>query len=149
MKTLKIKMKHYVLGLVLDKYKTEILLIKKEKPLWMKEHWNGIGGKIEENETSLQAMHRECSEETGFDYDFEHTITFICPGGTVFVFMTTTTHIDYIQKEEELLKIWDMNKLPKLLMDNLNWIIPLSMSTVQKPIILQQNNLGVTNAGTL
>ena len=39
-------------------------MVKRNK-LPYKNCWNGIGGKIEENETEIQATIRECYEETG------------------------------------------------------------------------------------
>jgi len=110
-------------------------------------HWNGIGGKIEQDDkNSLDAMEREALEETGVPYDFEHCITFVCPGGTVFVF----TNLDFLgddisfsQKEDEQLKVWPLNKLPENMMANLRWIIPVCLSTIQFPLIVQQNTLGV------
>lgn len=32
--------------------------------------WDFIGGKVDEGETPISAMHRECIEETGFDAEF-------------------------------------------------------------------------------
>jgi 8-oxo-dGTP diphosphatase len=57
-------MKHYVLGFAFDKDR-RLALIKKQRPDWQKGRWNGIGGHIEENETSRGAMSREFFEETG------------------------------------------------------------------------------------
>jgi 8-oxo-dGTP diphosphatase len=55
----------YVLGFVFDKNTRDLLLIKKKKPVWQNGLLNGIGGKIEDGETELQAMIREFREETG------------------------------------------------------------------------------------
>lgn len=140
-------MKHYVLGLIFNKSKNKILLVEKRKPEWMKGMWNGIGGKIEEGEKSIEAMIRETIEETTYNFTFTHTITFICPGGTVFVFKAFCTNandqISYEQAENEELRIWPLYNLPVTMMANLKWIIPLSLSSVQLPVIVQQNELGV------
>lgn len=42
-----------------------VVLIKKNRPEWQKGKLNGVGGKIENNETPLYAMIREFQEETG------------------------------------------------------------------------------------
>ena len=42
-----------------------VYLIRKNKPEWQAGKLNGIGGHIEEGETALDAMIRECFEETG------------------------------------------------------------------------------------
>jgi len=58
---------HYVLGISINKERTQVLLIKKTKPAWQLGLVNAIGGKIEAGETPLQAMVREYKEETDLD----------------------------------------------------------------------------------
>lgn len=43
----------------------EVLLVSKKSPTWQNGLLNGVGGKVENNETFLDAMHREWKEETG------------------------------------------------------------------------------------
>ena len=137
-------MKHYVLGFVFNKAKDKVLLVEKKRPKWQIDYWNGIGGKIEEDETPLAAMTREGEEETGhFGLGFIHCITFVCPGGTVFVFRgnSDVKGIPYKQREDELLKVWPLNNLPVKVLANLRWLIPVCLSTIQFPIVIQQNTL--------
>ena len=56
-------MKKYVLLLLFTKDFNKILLIKRKKKPFTN-LYNGIGGKIEENETVKEATIRECMEET-------------------------------------------------------------------------------------
>lgn len=56
-----IKLKHV---LVFLKYQDEILLLNRNKPSWMG-CWNGVGGKIENGESPVEAAIRETFEETG------------------------------------------------------------------------------------
>ena len=58
--------KNYVMGLIYDDI-GRVLLIKKNRPKHQVGKWNGVGGKIEEGENSLQAMTREIKEETNLD----------------------------------------------------------------------------------
>lgn len=57
----------YCLGFLFNADGTEVALIKKKRPEWMAEKWNGIGGKIDHKEQPLMAMNREFKEETGVD----------------------------------------------------------------------------------
>lgn len=53
----------YVLGFLFDKKGEKVLLIEKNRPAWQAGFLNGVGGKIEPNETPIQAMVREFKEE--------------------------------------------------------------------------------------
>lgn len=57
-------MKEYVLILLFTRDYKKVLLMRRKKDPY-KNCWNGIGGKIEENETEVEAAIRECKEETG------------------------------------------------------------------------------------
>lgn len=70
----------YVCGLMFNTDKTKVALIKKLRPKWQKGLLNGIGGKIESGEASIDAMCREFSEEAGlktFYYDWRALITLV------------------------------------------------------------------------
>lgn len=139
-------MKHYVLGFVFNRNQNKVLLIRKEKPSWQYGYWNGIGGKIDEKDLSpLEAMRRECTEEIGYEYDWEHCITFVCSGGTVFVYRAISDYgsaefsdnggqICYQQIEDEKLEVWRLDGIPDKKMANLDWIIPVCLSDIQFPI---------------
>lgn len=58
-------MTEYVCGFLFNPPLSHVALIKKAKPDWQAGLLNGVGGKIEENETALYAMAREFTEETG------------------------------------------------------------------------------------
>ncbi len=70
----------YTIGFL--KRKDEILLLNREKPSWMG-CWNGVGGKIAENETPDQCILREIGEETGIilsDMEFKGIVTWRVDG---------------------------------------------------------------------
>ena len=58
-------MTKYVVGLIFNVERTEVLLINKNRPDWQKGKLNGVGGKVEEGELPYEAMVRECKEECG------------------------------------------------------------------------------------
>lgn len=71
--------KRYVLGFYFDEASDNaVLLIRKEKPDWQKGLLNGLGGSIEDGETTQAAMAREFQEEAGVKIsssEWEHVIT--------------------------------------------------------------------------
>lgn len=61
-------MKKFVVIFLFTKDYKKVLMVKRNKPPY-KNCWNGIGGKIEKNETEIQATIRECYEETEIKLD--------------------------------------------------------------------------------
>lgn len=58
-------MKCYCLGFVFNPDQSQVALLKKRSSdSYNPDCWNGVGGKVEEEETVLQAMNRETWEET-------------------------------------------------------------------------------------
>lgn len=55
----------YVVGFMFNQSMSQVALIRKQKPKWQVGLLNGIGGKIEDGETGLDAIRREFYEETG------------------------------------------------------------------------------------
>lgn len=56
----------YVVGFAFNDVQSEFALILKNRPKWQEGLFNGVGGKIEEGETPIEAMAREFVEETGY-----------------------------------------------------------------------------------
>lgn len=72
-------MKKFVVIFLFTKDYKKVLMVKRNKPPY-KNCWNGIGGKIEESETEIQATIRECYEETEIKLDNPKLfITYIYP----------------------------------------------------------------------
>lgn len=55
----------YVVGFMLDHERENVVLIQKNRPSWQAGKLNGVGGKVETGESSLDAMVREFAEEAG------------------------------------------------------------------------------------
>lgn len=62
-------MKKYVVGLIFDKEMEHVLMLKRLKAPYTN-LYNGVGGKIEEQETPKDAMIREIEEETELTPEF-------------------------------------------------------------------------------
>lgn len=75
----------FIYNICFLKQNDQILLLNREKPSWMG-RWNGIGGKIEGNETPRESALREIKEETGIVLDsiyFKGMVTWIVDGQLV------------------------------------------------------------------
>jgi 8-oxo-dGTP diphosphatase len=55
-----------------DEVGDQVVLIQKNKPSWQADCLNGLGGKIEKNESPWMAMVREYQEEAGVLTDMNH-----------------------------------------------------------------------------
>lgn len=58
-------MKLYTLGFIFNSTRDQVLLIHKKSPEWQIGKINGIGGKTEAGEASIDCIVREVTEETG------------------------------------------------------------------------------------
>ena len=58
----------YVVGFAFDHKLEGVLLCQKNRPEWQAGKLNGLGGKIENGESPIEAMIREFKEEAGLDH---------------------------------------------------------------------------------
>ena len=124
-------MRSYVVGFAFSKDTDHILLVRKLRPKWQKGSLNGIGGKIEDKESPMKAMERECMEETGLYFIWEHrgVMSGINGDGKPFechIFYTFNDAIwNFEQKEDEPLNIYRVEYLHKeKIINNLHFLIP-------------------------
>lgn len=127
-------MTNYAVGFAFDH--NRVLLICKNKPEWQAGKLNGVGGKIEKNETSIEAMCREFQEECGvstapFHWNLRiHLIMDV----SIIDFYSGHFPIDGTEdKTEEKLYIAHVNNLPQNVIPNLRWIIPFCLDNVLDP----------------
>lgn len=98
-------MKLYVVGFAFSSDQSQVILIQKHKPSWQKGRLNGLGGKIEPGESSLQAMIREFNEEAGVHIpNWTEYATISKPRSHRIHFFKTFTDISQI-KLKEILKV--------------------------------------------
>jgi 8-oxo-dGTP diphosphatase len=139
-------MKHYVTGFLFTKDSKHVVLIKKLNPEWQRGLFNGVGGKIEEDEKSCDAMSREFEEETGIIINAEQWIHFsnihrpnFYNLDLYYAHSDLAFDVKTIEKEEiHLVKVSD---LPKNIIPNLQWLIPLALDRemdFSNPILLQE-----------
>ena len=132
----------YVLGFVFDLYAKKVLLMKKKKPEWQKDFFNGVGGKVESDEDMYIAMARECQEETSVEthfLDWRHFCTMKglnCPDGDWNVYCLSLhltspdMKVNFTTNEDELVLWFDLTDiqvmLPRLL-GNIPWLIGMAL----------------------
>lgn len=128
-------MQEYVLGFAFSKDKQRVLLIKKKRPEWQKGLLNGIGGKIEKNETAYDAMIREFKEETGIVTEHDDWTIYSVMEGDKFkvcVFSAFLDSLDTAQSmtDEQVINASVKHTLPILNREgvtNLSWLIPMAL----------------------
>lgn len=126
-----IDFKFYVLGFLFSNDLESVVLILKKKPEWQAGLLNGVGGKIEPDETSEQAMRREFLEETGKDIHEANWRRFCNIRGSEYhidcymaigdVSQVRTTTSEYVV----ICNTKDIHQLN--VVTNLNWLIPLAL----------------------
>lgn len=121
-----------------------VVLIQKTKPKWQAGKFNGIGGKIEPNESPAEAQVREFEEETGVKItNWKLFATVIYPEATVY-FHKTTIDLRELNNlhsvTEELVKPFWIYSLPLNLISNLRWLIPLALDSRNENYTISVND---------
>lgn len=139
----------YVAGFMFSNDKRSVALVEKLKPEFQRGKLNGIGGKIEPNESPDDAMTREFQEETGvLHFTWEHFATVNNPNGLWKVYFYKT-YDDAVFRckttEAEEIKILPMNVLGGYkLMPNLMFLLHLALAddTILLPITFLDRSFG-------
>lgn len=139
-------MQYYVCGFMFSPDRKKVLLINKTKPVWQAGKINGIGGKIENQETPINAMVREFFEETGKEtiitnWEFVFSLSSYSNKYKVFFFRSFLGFENTFDKTEETLTIENVKSLPSNVLNNLNWIVPMLLDEdVSHGIDIVNNN---------
>ena len=140
-------MKPMVCGFMFSLRRDYVVLIEKLKgPVAVKYRWNGVGGKVEADESSVQAMVREFQEETGVHTGVDDWELFCdCFGHDWHVSFYRAFHDSYSlaeTKESERIVIVPMRTIQNCnTVPNLSWLIPLAFSDyLEFPVIVRDNS---------
>jgi 8-oxo-dGTP diphosphatase len=129
-------MNFFTLGFVFDQSLQNVLLIHKSRPESQKGRVNGLGGKIEKNETPLQCIVREVKEESNLQTD---PTQWIALGSIldknvwhayVFAYVYTNVQTDAKSMEDQPVEWFPVDNLPKNSMNNLAWLIPFALDKI-------------------
>ena len=116
---------------------SQVALIRKQKPKWQAGLLNGVGGKIEDGETGVDAMRREFFEETGAHtlrvdwYHFCNMHGKNSDGSEFYIeFFYAFGKLDSLQsQEEEKIELHAVNPVlsgVELTIGNLRWLIAMA-----------------------
>lgn len=124
---------NYVLGFAFNVFYSEVVLIEKLKPEWQKGFLNGVGGKIEVNESSLEAIIREFEEETGVksnNEDWRYVANLNGEDFSMYVYCSNSIDIRKVKTvEEEIVRVVDLPINNHNVIYNLNWLIPMCIDS--------------------
>jgi 8-oxo-dGTP diphosphatase len=108
----------------------EVALIKKNRPHWQSGKFNGIGGKVEFGEIPLEAMAREFYEETGVsEFGFQKFATIDFSNAIIHCYKININLKLLNSITDEEVYIFPVNDLPKNLVDDVAWMIPMCIHT--------------------
>lgn len=123
----------YVLGFLFRDDRTSVVMILKTKPTWQAGLLNGVGGKIEPDETPLEAMTREFREETGV-LTFQHNWRQFCElqgdAFTIYCFTARETWawgLATTTETEKVVKVAPQNLNFTACLSNVPWLIALAL----------------------
>ena len=118
----------YVVGFAFDDDEN-VALIRKEKPDWQKGYLNGPGGKIEEGESSHDAMVREFEEETGLLVPvWEPYVKLAGEDWSCAFFRAFSVDLSKVRTvTDEQIMVLNARYLPPSTLTNLTWLIPLAL----------------------
>lgn len=122
---------HYTVGFVFDKNLQKVLLVHKLSPPWQKGKLNGLGGKKEFGEKSIDCIVREVKEEASVTISKKNWIYIgrIQEGESLVDFYITKTNHPHNFKsvEKEKVEWFNLKELPANIMPNLTWLIPFAV----------------------
>ena len=121
-------MKRYTVGFIFDPAIVRVALIHKNRPEWQKGRLNGVGGKIEEGETSIACIVREAREETGLSTKEDQWVFL----GTIhesdvivdfYAMLHAGTPEEVRTCTDELVEWYDALHLPEEALSNILWLV--------------------------
>lgn len=126
-------MTNYCLGFMFSRAEDDVLLIQKQHPDWQKGLFNGIGGKLLDDEPAIVGMVREFKEETELitqPADWIYVTTMLGQDWRVDVFTSFNDCIYNFKRPEEeqprIIAVSDLQNFPIIL--NLKWLIPMCLN---------------------
>lgn len=133
----------YVCGFLFDYTDNySVVLIEKNKPKWQEGKLNGVGGKVEDGETPLQAMAREFKEETGLEVKEDYWDNFVIWTGSdyvVYFYKSYNGNFKVYSATDEQVGKYNVNDLPANVIYNLRFLLPLALqNNIDWPVYIYE-----------
>lgn len=121
-------MNRYCLGFCFDETETVLALLLKASPEWQRGHLNGVGGHIEEGESSEEAMEREWDEEVTVRSPQWRLFCVLSGDGWVVHCFRGSADLAGAESmsDGESLVLVDPLSLPANVIPNLTWLVPMA-----------------------
>lgn len=137
-----------VVGFAFTADRGSVILIRKNRPEWQKGKLNGVGGHIEQGEHPADAMTREFHEETGLfirKERWERVVMMEGSGWHVTFFKCVLTNLDrhHIQTMTDEAVVEVQCDIPKGMIQNLTWLLPLCLDDSGIQLPLQLRDIGI------
>jgi 8-oxo-dGTP diphosphatase len=131
------QLKRYALGFLFNADHSQVLLVHKLRPDWQRGLLNGLGGKVENNETPLACIVRETKEESSLrtaHRQWLHIGELASDAWLVSVFAGTFlgSVSEACKNDKEAIGWFSIDQLPDQVIQNLKWLIPLSLEYLDK-----------------
>ena len=126
----------YVVGFMFNPTKDAVLLIRKTHPDWQAGKLNGVGGRIDDGESALEAMRREFIEEVAIDCDNwqQYCVLGDARQWQIHFFYATGLIGVAEARTDEKPEIHCVVALPADTIPNLHWLIPMALSMERETI---------------
>lgn len=127
----------YTLGFLFNQDLTKVLLIHKQRPVWQKGMINGLGGKFENQESAFVCIVREVKEETNLSTNSQDWTKFAELHSSKFAVDVMANiyfgqESDAVSNEDQWVEWIEVKNLPKNVMTNLTWLIPLALEKLKE-----------------
>lgn len=131
----------YVVGLLFSNDRSKVALIEKTHPDWQRGRLNGIGGKVEEGETPVSAVHREFLEEAGANvWDWRYFCE-LNHQGRIIHYLTARQDCTISSVTDEKVGWYPVSGVHQLkLISNLLWLIPMGLDKDRVTAIVADNS---------
>jgi 8-oxo-dGTP diphosphatase len=121
----------YVLALLFTPDRRRVVLMRKTRPAWQAGRVNALGGKLAPGESAAEGAEREVREEAGVDVPAAAWEEFLVWDDPVYrMHAVRAVHESALRArtaEDQEVLLADVDALPRELIDNLRWLVPLAL----------------------